>query len=236
MLVRGMSRRRPHRYPASAALIALSAAVALGCGGGSDDEPAGGAAREDAEQLQPAEVGDPPTVPPAPVEGVDARPPRPTVIASGQTARGDPFELVLYGTSRGPCISTLYPARRSFEGGGRCGEGILLPLSAPIQSVGSSSTDQNVVEVDGFVGPDVDSVQLSFELEGETKTLDAVTEQLAPELIRKAGGEEPLGVFIAFLPGDGVSEADVTATAYDSDGDPLGTATWFDPDRAAPMP
>jgi hypothetical protein len=210
-------------WPAAVTLVLWLA----GCGAG--DENTARVTNDRAEHTRAADVGDPPTLPPARVEGVDPRPPRATVIASGQTARGDPFEVVLYGTTRGLCISTLLPARNS-DAGAACGQGILPGLSSPIMATGSATFGRNENEVSGFVSPEVDSVGLSFELEGETQTLDAVTEQLPQELLKETGAKRPLGVFVAFLP-QGVTEGDVTATAYDSDGRALGTATWLVPDQ-----
>lgn len=154
-------------------------------------------------------------------------PGRPTVRSEPDVSFRGHFHL----TSRGPCLATVFPARRDFEGGGRCGEGIVPRLFAPVQTGGSSSIDENLVELDGFVGPKVRSVQLRFALEGEAETLDAVTEQLSPGLVRKAGGEEPLGVFVAFFPEGVTNESEITAIAYDSDGNTLGRITWVDLDH-----
>jgi hypothetical protein len=211
-------------WPAAVMLVLWLA----GCGGG--DENTARVTSDRAQHTQAADVGDPPTLPPARFEGEVRRPPRPTVIASGQTARGDPFEVVLYGTTGGLCISTLLPARKLPDAGAACGERILPRLSTPIFATGSATLGRNEHEVSGFVSPDVDSVVLSFELEDKTQTLDAVTEQLPQELLEETGAKRPLGVFVAFL-SEGVTERDVTATAYDSDGNALGTATWFASDQ-----
>jgi hypothetical protein len=205
-------------------LGAATLALALtGCG--DSDENAGRETPERGGHTEAAEVGDAPTVRLARVEGIHARPPRPTVIASGQTARGDPFEFVLYGTTKGTCLVTVLPARRFPGDGGACGRQILPPSSMSITAMGSSTVGRNEHEVNGFVSRDVASVELSFEREGETEALDATTEQLPRELLQKSGARGPIGVFVAFLP-EGVTEDDVTATAYDAGGSSLGTATW----------
>ena len=96
----------------------------------------------------------------------------------------------------------------------------------PIHSFGSSTSGAGG-EVDGIVTPEVKSVQLSYLVDGETQTIEAVMGRISPELLRKAGGNpnKPRGVFIAFLPA-GVSAEEVTATAYDAEGDAIGTAIW----------
>jgi hypothetical protein len=210
-------------WPAAVTLVLWLA----GCGDGGENTAR--VTNDRAQHTQAADVGDPPTLPPARVEGEHRQSPRATVIASGQTARGDPFEVVLYGTTGGLCISTLLPARNS-DSGSACGERILPRLSTPIFATGSATFGRSEHEVSGFVSPDVDSVVLSFELEGKTQTLDAVTEQLPKALLEETGARRPLGVFVAFLP-KGVTESDVTATAYDSDGSSLGTATWLAADQ-----
>lgn len=201
--------------------VVLSGLVFAGCDVGKSATPA--PTTDPSESADVAEVGDRPTHPPAPVEGMDPRPPKPTVIAAGLTARGDPFELVIQGTSKGTCILMTFPASGG-EGGGRCGDDPFLDLSGPIQSTGVSTSGKGL-QVDGLVGPAVDSVELSYERDGEMQQLQAVTEQISPGLLREVGETEPVGVFVAFLP-PGVAVSDVTATALDADGMPLGTTRW----------
>ncbi len=92
-------------------------------------------------------------------------------------------------------------------------------------ATGATTLGPNEHEVLGFVSRDVSSVELNFEHEGKTESLDATTEQLPRALLEKAGARGPIGVFVAFLP-EGVTEDDVTATAYDAVGSSLGSATW----------
>lgn len=200
--------------------------VLAGCGG--DQESPGNATREDDARVKSAVIGGPPTVPPAPVEGVEARQPRPTVVAAGQTARGDAFELVFYGMGRGLCIATLLPERHS-DTGGACGERLVPRLSSPIMATGSATFGRNEHELSGFVSRETERVELTFELEGDVESMDAVTEQLSPKLLEQVGRGRPIGVFVSFLP-EGVTAGDVTATAHAAGGDSLGTAEWLVPD------
>jgi hypothetical protein len=179
-------------------------------------------------------VGEPPTVAPEPPAGGrwNAAPPQPTVIASGLTARGEPFEWVFQGASKGVCFSLELPAGRfPGEGGGGCSEQIpRASADYPILAYGTSSSGAGV-EVNGILAPEVKSVELSYPVDGETQTIDAVMGRISSELLRKAGGNpnNPRDVFIAFLP-KGVRAEEVTATAYDSEGDVVGAATWPDLD------
>ncbi len=178
---------------------------------------------------EPASPGEPPTVAPAPVEGWEDRAPRPTVIASGYTPGGDPFEIVVYGTDRGPCLMTLHPAQRLPEAGGACGETFIPELNTALVATGTSSGGRES-QVYGFVSRAVDSVRLSIELDGEPRQLDAVTEQIPRRLLHRLGAPAPVGIFVGFFP-RGIH--DVTATAFGAAGEELGSATWADPEAIA---
>jgi hypothetical protein len=216
------SRRRPvMRFR-----LAVAAAVAAGIVALASTPPGRAAADWVADLIGIADVGEAPTVAPAPTVGDEPRPPRATVIASGLTARGDPFEWVLDGTSRGTCLTLLLPARGASEAGGACGEDLFLPLRGDeIFPWGSSGLGRGENVVYGFISPTVASVKLTFDHDGQTATLDAVTEQIPLKLLRQAGADRPRGVFIAFLP-LGVLTSEVTATAYDTQGEALGSASW----------
>jgi hypothetical protein len=56
-----------------------------------------------------------------------------------------------------------------------------------------------------------------------TETLEAATEQIPQDRLDQARVNGPRGVFIAYPP-EGVTSAEVTATAYDEDGTEIGTA------------
>jgi hypothetical protein len=209
-----------------------------GCGGGDDEaEPAEENRTPSTNAVEFAEVGESPTYGPVPVEGVKLRPPKPTVIASGQTSTGEPFEFVVYGVKMGPplagpdgsngrvtCLMMIFPASER-EGGGHCGEDLFQPLlrsEIMIQGVGGSGKG---VQVTGIVSSAVDSVELSYEEEGESLTVDAVTEQISRKLLRQVGKSRDLGVFVGYLPRG--AEVDlVTATAFDAQGDPVETTRW----------
>jgi hypothetical protein len=206
------------------AVTAMAVLVVTGCDG-SEDEAERAATVEPSQSFAVAEVGERPTYPPAPTEGWDPRPPKPTVIASGTTGSGEPFELVMRGTSKGTCISTTFPAHKS-EGGGRCGEDLFQPLSGTISAIGESTSGKGI-QLEGLVSSEVDAVELSYEGNGDTETLEAITEQISPRLLRQAGEMKPIGVFVAFLP-DGVDPSDVTATALDAEGEALGMTRWPD--------
>jgi hypothetical protein len=198
--------------------------LVTGCDSG--DETGTATAEPGPTTMHVAEPGERPTSPPLPVAGVKPRPPKPTVIASGTTDRGDPFEVVLQGTTHGTCILMTFPSREK-EGGGRCGDDIFVDFIRPIASSGSSSGSGGGLQLDGWVSPEVDSVELSYAADGEPHTLTAVTEQIPDDLLRVAGESKPRGIFFAFVPGQ-LSPSDVSATALDTDGVEIGTTTWPD--------
>ena len=193
-------------------------------------------------------VGEPPTVAPDWGPHVKTKSPQPTVIASGLTPRGEPFEWVFHGGAfgrannaafggTGVCFSLQFPERPHAGGAGSCGEQIprasadypIFAFSAPSSGSGRA--------VNGFATPEVKSVELSYLVDGEPQTIEAVMGRISPELLRKAGGnpKNPRRVFIAFLPA-GVSAEEVTATAYDSERNAVGTAIWPDLDDLAGAP
>jgi hypothetical protein len=168
-----------------------------------------------------AAPGQPPTVPPAKVEGQRARPPEPVVITSGETALGRPYELVLYGTTRGPCLMTLYPrGDTASEGGGACGSG-LIPASVDVVSPrGSSSSRES--SISGFVDAGVENVEVTY---GDGSTAETSVGMIPKGASRQAGGKEPIGMFIAWFP-DSQPPAKATITAVDEDGNELGSAEY----------
>ena len=168
-----------------------------------------------------AAPGEPPTVPPAKVEGQRDRPPEPVVITSGETALGRPYEFVLYGTTNGPCLMTLYPrGDRASEGGGACGPG-LIPASVDVVSPrGSSSSRESSIW--GFVDAGVEAVEVTY---GDESTAEASVGMIPRSALRQAGGKEPTGMFIAWFP-ESQPPAKATVTAVDEDGNELGSAEY----------
>lgn len=217
------------RMRAALATVAVAVAASIGVGGCEDDQAdAGPPPLSDAAlRVTPAAPGDRPTVAPAPVEGEARQPPRPTVLASGRTGRGDAFEVVVYGTDRGPCLITFYPARERPESGGACGEGILPRALGPITTVGSS-TGRGGQQVLGFVSGAVAEVELRFEREGEAESVDAISEHIPGRLLRRLERRGPLGIFIGYLP-PGPRVDEVTAAGYAATGELVGTSRWVDP-------
>lgn len=79
----------------------------------------------------------------------------------------------------------MLPARRLGGGGGACGDSVLLETSpsTPIIGAGAGTFGRGEGDVFGFVAPDVDSVRISFDQDGETETLDAAAEQIPQDLL-----------------------------------------------------
>jgi hypothetical protein len=204
----------------------MAALSVVGSGCDSADQTTPPSTQPGSGTMQVARPGEPPTYPPLPVKGVKPRPPEPTVIASGITERGEPFEVVLYGTTRGFCMAMIFPSREK-EGGGLCGDHIFIDFNGPISASGSATGTGAGLQLDGWVSPEVDSVELAYELDGEQHTLTAVTEQVPQDLLQVAGEKQPRGIFVAFVPSR-LSPRDVTATALDADGAVIGSTTWVD--------
>lgn len=96
-----------------------------------------------------------------------------------------------------------------------------------IIGAGSGIFGKGERQVFGFVAPEVEAVQISFERDGKTETLDAATEQIPQELLEQTEVNGPRGVFIAYPP-EGATAAEVTATAYGANRNALGTAGFPD--------
>ena len=199
----------------------LAVAVLVGCD--DDETPAAVASKGP----PPAIVGQPPTVDPSRGEGEKPAPPRPTVLTSGRTAEGDAFEYVIYGRRNdGRCLMTMYPNRPHPDGGGGCGTAVP-PENVRGAIDGWGSGEGTDARVYGFIDPGVDSVELTYDDDGEERTIAAASDQIPRRVIEEAGGRDDLGVFVAYLP-EGVAPNEVTAYAYDANGREMGTAIWPD--------
>lgn len=203
------------------AVALLSLGIGLfGCGGSSGSITTTAAAGPD-----PAAPGQAPTVAPSATKGTEERAPRPVVVVSGTTARGDAFEVVTRGTGEGICLTMMYPMREEAEGGGACGDRLVPRLRTPISAWGTSKNGAEEA-VDGYVSAEVASVAVEFEDDGQIQSVQAFTEMLPREVLRAGAGRSPIGFFVAFLP-DGVAADGVTAVAFDSDGNELGRARFL---------
>lgn len=206
-------------------ILALLLAVALGVGG-CDDDSSTTTLPAPTPTVAPANPGGPPSFKPARTVGVALRPPAATVLVSGTTRRGEPFELVAQGNEKGTCILMLFPVDER-EGGGGCGE-TLIDFAGSIAAWGGGTTGRGKY-VAGWISPKVDRVEITYEHDGSPQALEAAAEPIPRRVLRASGEVEDRGMFVAFLPGE-IELADVTATAYDAAGSELGSARWPDID------
>jgi hypothetical protein len=205
--------------------LGLIAAGLIAAGCGSDDETDTTAGEGSQQPAVHADVGEAPSRPVDPVEGVTAKPPDPVVVVAGETQRGDGFELVLYGSSEGPCLGLVYPQRGAGggSGGGGCGEGLLDVARGAISGSGSGRSGEEYY-VQGFTNADVESVVVSLP---DGSELDADIGAIPARALRQAGGRPGTKMFVAYLP-VGQSPGGVRAEAFDASGMSLGTTAWSD--------
>lgn len=196
--------------------------IAAGCGGDGGASTTTSTSTSKAAFAQP---GDPPTRRVAKTAGVEPRPPKPTVLVSGETQQGAGVEFVLYGTSEGACITLSYTQRGAGAGGsGICGD--LKAFHPDPLTASASGSSGHEAYVSGYAAEDVKTVTVSPK---DGSTIYAALAPMPEPAAGQAGFPSGLSFFAAFLP-PGSSADGATAEAFDASGNSLGTAQW------APLP
>lgn len=166
--------------------------------------------------------GEPATVEPFPVAGVEDTAPNPTVLVSGTTTVGDRFEYIAFGRGKSLCVGFVYPERSDAarEGGSGCSRSMLRKNSAaPIQTTGSSTNKSLLFE--GAANSDVERVVVEYEDRSGAGTVEAFVGAVPESIAQQVKYETVDKVFVAAL--DRSTEMDsIKARAFAADGEELG--------------
>ena len=205
-------------------LVLVTAALALALTAFAFTPPGRAVANWFGDLFGTGDVGGPPTL--RLHRGLVPHTTRPIVVATGQTPQGDRFEIVSYkgSGSFAKCLSLDLPESR--DSSGTCNNLSLGGQPIVVEGTGLQNGPSSFREIDGILSPEVAEVRFSYPASSGEASETVASAQIAGPLLQRIHERHPFGVFVGFPP-PSVRLVQVTATAYDSDGNMLGQAHAF---------